>query len=248
MNRLLSLFPAALVALVFGFIGAWGYSLTPLQGSATRAWLMDHPDVLRDMAQRLQDQENAKRLAGIRADLTSPFPGAVLGNPQGTVTLVEFSDYGCTFCRHSVPDVQRLIAANPDLRVVVREWPIFEGSEAAARMALAAARQGKYAAFHDAMYAGGPPSKVTILAAARKAGVDLERAEGDGGSPQATLELQKNYALARQMGFEGTPAWIAGDRVFTGAVGEAQLADAIAAARKLNGVGGAPSAGTASSQ
>ncbi len=233
MNRLLSLIPAALVALVFGFVGAWGYSLTPLQGSATRAWLMDHPDVLKDMAQRLQDQENAKRLAGIRTDLTTPFPGAVLGNPKGSVTLVEFSDYGCTFCRHSVPDVQNLIAANPDLRVVVREWPIFEGSEAAARMALAAAKQGKYAAFHDAMFSGGPPSRDTILAAAKKAGIDLKQAQIDGGSPAATLELQKNYALARQMGFDGTPAFIAGDRVIAGALGEAQLADAIASARNM---------------
>lgn len=232
MARLLSFVPVALVALAFGFLGAWGFTLTPLHGSATRAWLMDHPEVLQDMAQKLQDQESAKRLAGIRGELETPFPGAVLGNPRGTVTLVEFSDYGCTFCRHSVSDVKRLIAANPDLRVVVREWPIFEGSEAAARMALVAAKQGKFAAFHDAMFAGGPPSAATISAAAKKAGVDMDAARTAGMGQDVTYELQKNYQLARQLQFQGTPAWVVGNRVIGGAVGQAQLSDAIEAARK----------------
>jgi hypothetical protein len=82
-----------------------------------------------------------------------------MGNPAGKVTLVEFTDFACTYCRRSVGDVDALIAANPDLKVVVRELPIIApASEPAARMGLAAAAQGKYAAFHKAMFAGDAPA------------------------------------------------------------------------------------------
>src|SRR5690606_28198833 len=92
-------------------------------------------------------------------------------------TLVEFSDYACTFCRQSLKDVDTLIAGNPDLRVVIREYPILRPESIdAARMALAAAQQGKYRAFHDAMFELGPPSEQSIEAAARKAGLDLQQA------------------------------------------------------------------------
>jgi hypothetical protein len=95
----------------------------------------------------------------LRGALETPFPGAVLGNPQGRVTLVEFTDFACTYCRGSVADVEALVAANPDLKVVVRELPIISAqSVPAARMGLAAAAQGKYRAFHKAMFSGERPS------------------------------------------------------------------------------------------
>jgi len=232
MNRLLSSALIALLALIFGFLGAWAFTLSPLHSSATRTWLVENPDILPEMAQALQEHDSARQLAGIRGEVEKPFPGAVLGNPNGTVTLVEFSDYGCTFCRHSVEDVKKLIAANPDLRVVIREWPIFDGSEAAARMALVAAKQGKFAAFHDAMFASGPPSAATIAAAAEKAEIDMKAAKVQGVAQDVTYELQKNHQLAQQLRFEGTPAWVVGNQVIGGAVGEANLAKAVEAARK----------------
>ncbi|MFA9201607.1 MAG: DsbA family protein [Cypionkella sp.] len=234
MNRLLSLLPAALVALVFGFLGAWAFALSGLGGSATRAWLLAHPEILPQMAEAYQAREARARLAGVAGDVTRPFPGAVLGNPDGAVTLVEFTDYGCTFCRQSVAEVKALIAAHPDLKVVMREWPIFEGSEAAARMALAAAKQGRYAAFHDALFAHGPPSARTIALAAEAAGLDVAAAEKFASSPEATFELQKNADLARRLGFEGTPSWVVGDTAFSGAVGRERLGEAIAAARSAS--------------
>lgn len=227
MARLLS---TALVALVCGFLGAWLFAASGLGGGATRAWLLEHPEVLPQMAERLQAREAQQRLAGIADEVARPFPGAVLGNPNGTVTLVEFSDYGCTFCRQSVADVSALIAANPDLKVVLREWPIFEGSERAARMALAAARQGKYAAFHDAMFAAGPPSEATIVRAAAAAGVDLAAAQAFASSPEAQFEIDRTREHASKLGFEGTPSWVVGDQVFSGAVGRERLAEAVAAA------------------
>ncbi len=222
----------ALIALVGGFLGAWGFSHSGLGGDATRAWLLSHPEILPEMAQAYEEQEARSRLLGVSGEVARPFPGAVLGNPNGTVTLVEFTDYGCTFCRQSVADVKALVAANPDLRVVMREWPIFAGSDGAARMALAAARQGKYSAFHDMMFAHGPPSPASVEAAAKAAGLDMVAARAFAASPAAELELQQNIELARKLGFDGTPSWVAGDAAFSGAVGRERLAEAIADAPK----------------
>lgn len=222
----------ALVALVFGFAGAAAFWWSGLGGRETRDYLLANPEILPEMADRLQQREAEKRLAEVSDEVTRAFPGAVLGNPEGTVTLVEFTDYGCTYCRQSVADVQALIAANPQLRVVMREWPIFEGSETAARMALAAAKQGKYAAFHDAMFAHGPPSEATIASAARAAGIDLAAARVAMRSPEVEFELSKNRELARQLAFEGTPSWVAGGRLFFGAVGRERLGEAIAAVKE----------------
>lgn len=228
---MLRLLPAALVALVCGFIGAWLFALSGLGGASTERWLLAHPEVLPKMAEQLQRNEAQKRLAGVQGDIGKPFPGAVLGNPNGTVTLVEFTDYACGFCRQSVPDVQALIAANPNLKVVVREWPIFEGSDDAARMALAAARQGKYRQFHDLMFAHGPPSAASIELAAQGAGLDMAAARAFAASPAAELELRQNHDLARKLGFEGTPSWVVGGQAFSGAVGRDKLAEAIAQAK-----------------
>jgi protein-disulfide isomerase len=232
MARLFSYLPTALVALIFGFLGAWAFALSGLGGDSTRAWLLAHPEILPEMAEAYQANEAKARLADVAGDVARPFPGAVLGNPDGAVTLVEFTDYGCTFCRQSVADVKALVAANPDLRVVMREWPIFQGSDVPARMALAAAKQGKYQAFHDALFAAGPPSEASIAMAARTAGLDIAAAQEFAASPAAQFELQKNIELARRLGFEGTPSWVVGDAVFSGAVGRDRLAEALAAARK----------------
>ena len=231
MNRLLTFVPMALVSLVFGFVGAWAFSFSGLGHSSTRAWLIENPDILPEMAEAYQASENSKRLAGISDELARPFPGAILGNPKGTITLVEFTDYACGFCRQSVADVQALIAANPDLKVVIREWPIFQGSDIPARLALAAAKQGKYAAFHDALFAGGPPTEASMTAAANTAGLDIEAAKAFMGSPEAEAELEKNKQLATQLGFEGTPGWVVGNKAFAGAVGRAEIGAAIEAAR-----------------
>lgn len=222
----------AFAALLFGFAGAAAFWWSGLGGRETRDYLLANPEILQEMAEGLQQREAEGRLAGVADEVARPFPGAVMGNPEGSVTLVEFSDYGCTYCRQSVADVKALISANPDLRVVMREWPIFEGSETAARMALAAAKQGKYAAFHDAMFAAGPPSEASIARAARAAGLDMDAARLAMRSPEVEFELAKNLELARRLQFEGTPSWVVGKQLYFGAVGRERLAEAIAAARE----------------
>lgn len=222
---------AAALALVFGFAGAALWSWSGLGDARTRAYLLDNPDILPEMAERYQAREAEGKLADLADEVATPFPGAVLGNPEGTVTLVEFTDYGCTYCRMSRSDVARLVEANPDLRVVVREWPIFQGSEAAARMALAAAEQGKFAAFHEAMFELGPPEEASIARAAQAAGLDMAAAKAFAGSEKVSFELAKNMDFARKLGFSGTPSWVIGDQVFEGAIGYDGLKEAVAAAR-----------------
>lgn len=225
-----TLFLSALVALLAGFGGAALWSLSGLGDQQVRQYLVANPDILPEMAEAFERQQSEKRLADVGDDVTKAFPGAVLGNPQGTVTLVEFTDYGCTYCRASLPHVEQLIAANPDLRVVVREWPIFDGSDEAARMALAAANQGKFAAFHAAMFAQGPPNPARVEAAARAAGMDLAAAKAFAVSPQVDAEIALNRGLAQQLGFTGTPSWVVGGQTLVGAVGVDTLQQAITAA------------------
>jgi len=197
-----------------------------------RDYILENPDILPQAMENLQQRENTKRLAAIRDDVHDPFPGAVLGNPNGKVTLVEFTDFACGYCRQSVADIEQLIADNPDLRIVIRELPILSPQSAdAARMALAAAEQGKYAAFHNAMFAAGRPGPETIQAAARAAGLDMERAKATIRAPRIEQEINRNFEFARQLGFEGTPSWVAGDQLLFGAIGKDRLTEAIEKAR-----------------
>ena len=226
-------FPAA-GALILGLVGGAGASWLGLARSgsdeAIRSYLLEHPEVIPEAMDRLQAKDVAARLAPIEAEVKRPFPGALLGNPHGSRVLVEFSDFACTYCRASLAEVDALIAADPELKVVIREFPILsEQSTAAARMALAAAEQGLYPAFHRAMYELGPPSPASIEAAAKKAGLDLDRAAKVAASEAASNEIARNLAIAERLSFSGTPSWVAGKQAFSGAVPRDVLADALAA-------------------
>lgn len=195
-------------------------------------YLMANPEILPKAMAELERKQNASQLTGVRKDVETPAPGVVLGNPAGRITLVEFTDYACGYCRHSVADVDALIAANPDLRVVVRELPILSAeSSDAAKMAIAAGEQGRYAGFHQAMFAAGRPDAASIAAAARAAGLDMARAQRVIADPATEMELVRNLDIAKRLGFTGTPSWVVGEAVMTGAVGREKLAEAIADAR-----------------
>ena len=218
----------AVVGLAAGFAGAALFALSGLGNGQTRDYLIANPDILPEMAAAYQAREQSDLLAKVADEVRAPFEGAVLGNPNASRTLVKFTDYACGYCRASVADVDRLVQANPDLRVVIREWPIFNGSEASARMGLAAAKQGKYDAFYHALFALGSPTPENVEAAARQAGLDLEAARAYGQSDEVTQELARNDALARELGFTGTPSWVIGDSVFEGAIGYDRMARIVA--------------------
>lgn len=209
----------ALIALAFGFLGAAAWSYLGLADNRTRTYLIANPTVLQEVAEALAEEQARERIAAVGDELYEPFPGAFIGNPDGSKTLVEFTDYNCPYCEASLADVKQLVAEDPELKVVIREWPIFEGSEQAARMALAAGKQGKYDAFHEAMFRYGPATHESVERAARAANLDLERARRDAASDAVSVELARNLAFAQQLGFSGTPAWVAGDTSIGGAVG-----------------------------
>ncbi|GAA0266242.1 DsbA family protein [Alteraurantiacibacter aestuarii] len=222
----------SLIALVAGFAGAALWSFSGLGDNHTRDYLLSNPEVLPQAMEELQRRDTLARIEPLRDELEAAFPGAVLGNPDGAVTLVEFTDYACTYCRQSVADVNALIASNPDLKVVVREYPILtEQSADAARMALAAAQQGRFEQFHLAMFAQGQVTQETITAAATQAGVDVEQALAAISAGQFESQLQNNIFLAQSLGITGTPSWIVGDKALNGAIGAESIGRAIAEAR-----------------
>ena len=201
--------------------------------TVVREYILENPEIIPDAIDALQLKEARQRLVAIRNDVETPYPGAVLGNPNGSLVLVEFTDFACPYCKVSVGFIDELIAANPDLKVVVRELPILSPqSEDAALMALAAAEQGKYKEFYYAMFEAGRPSPETIEAAARKAKLDMDKARATISSPRAKEEIENSLRMARQLGFSGTPAWVVGDQLIPGAVGVERLSEAIKMARE----------------
>jgi protein-disulfide isomerase len=132
-----------------------------------------------------------------------------------------------------VADLDRLAASDKDVRIVFREVPILApSSETAARWALAAAKQGKYKAFHDAMFAAGPVNDQSIRTAAQRAGLNLAQAEKDAASAEVKAELEANLAMKSQIGFGGTPTFFVKDQMIEGAVGYDALKAAVEKARK----------------
>ena len=195
--------------------------------TVVREYILAHPEIITDAIHELQSREVGKVVAANRAAFETPYAGAFAGNAAGDVTLVEFFDYSCGYCRASVPILDRLLAEDKGLRVVYRELPVLgPNSVSAARVSLAAARMGRYGAFHHGLFAAGRPEPATL---ARVAG-----ATGIGAAaivPEDQAELDRNKQMADAIGVTGTPGFIVGDHVFGGAVGYDALKKAIADAR-----------------
>lgn len=182
-------------------------------------YILAHPDILPEAMQKLQDRDvaDARARAGRvalanRGAITRSFGSAWAGSAAPDVTLVEYFDYNCGYCRASLPAIAQLLASDRKLRIVYRELPVLSAESVdAARVSLAAADQGRFRAFHDALYAAGPVSTATIAAAASSAGVDLARARSF--APRADIEIAANKAMAQQLELRGTPGWVVGGQV-----------------------------------
>jgi protein-disulfide isomerase len=193
-------------------------------------YLLNNPEILPQAMERLERNRAAQVIDRQRDRIERPFSGAWAGAADGDVTMTVFTDYACTFCRASLADIDRLLREDRNLKVVFRELPILSpDSEPAARLALAAARRGRYMPMHRALFETGSPD----ADARRDAAVNLDVANDSAalGDAAITRELEGNIALARDLGIDGTPSWVIGDRMLTGAVGYDQLRAAISAAR-----------------
>lgn len=200
--------------------------------SMVREYILEHPEIIPEAINRLQEREVSRLLDSNRSEIETPFAGAWTGNADGDVVLVEFFDYACPYCRASKADVDRLIAEDKKLKVVYRDFAVLgPASEEAAMASLSAARQGKYKAFHNAMFAGGRPSHERIITTVRQARLNEVQTARDLSSSTLKAELQKNLELGRALGLTGTPAYVVGDRILSGAVGYDELKKAIAEAR-----------------
>lgn len=207
----------------------------PLSPAAVRAAILAEPQMIQDAVGKLEADATAGRIAAHRAALEAPFAGAWAGAADGDVVLVEFFDYNCPFCRQSAADVERLLAEDPKLKVVFREYPVLgEASERFARASLAAAIQGtaRHRAFYTHVF--GQPGQLSperLAQSIAAAGVDPGRLSADADSEAVEAELERNLELGRALGIGGTPSYIVGNRILPGAVGYAQMKAAIAEAR-----------------
>ena len=190
--------------------------------SIVKNYLLAHPEILIQMTQKLQDQQNQQTqqqaMQGINANSTAlfnPNQTAIEGNPDGTVTLVEFFDYQCVHCANMQKNqlVQKLIKANPNLRVVYKEFPIFgDNSVYAAKAAMAANKQGKYLQMRDGIFATGKiegslkPSDVDAVAKA--IGLNMDQYKKDIKSKALDASVNESYQLAQALGIQGTPAFV----------------------------------------
>jgi protein-disulfide isomerase len=177
---------------------------------------------------RLQQRQAGQAVAANRAAIETPFHGAWAGAANADVTLVEFFDYACGYCRASNDHIARLLREDPRLRVVWREYPVLgPASEQAAVASLAAAQAGRYRPFYDALFGAGRPTEQSIAAARAAVGLGPVRL-----TDEYRTELQRNYQLARALGASGTPTFVVGDQVLHGAVGYDALRAAITQARR----------------
>ncbi len=196
-------------------------------------YILTHPEIIPEAINGMQSREVTKLLTDNRREIETPFAGSYAGNKDGDVVLVEFFDYACPYCRSAHADIRKLIAADPGLKVVYRDFPVLSPeSDEAALASLAAAQQGRYSAFHDRMFDDpGRVSRERTVAAVRSAGLDERRAAADMTKAALRAEIKKNLELGRSLGLSGTPSFIVGNKILSGAVGLPALQADVAAAR-----------------
>jgi protein-disulfide isomerase len=215
-------------------------SADPALDQAIHDYILAHPEVIAESLQKYQQQQeeaqkqaHAQAVKELKPQLMNAPASPVLGNPSGDVTVVEFLDYRCPYCKAMHQPMADMIAADGNVRVVIKEFPILgDDSLFAARAALAAGKQGKYAEMHAALMTfKGKLSAQDVENAAAQLGLDVVRLKDDMAAPEVDQELQQNYNLAESLGINGTPAFVIGDTLVPGAIKLEDLKAHIAKAR-----------------
>ncbi len=213
--------------------------------AAIRSFVHDYvvanPDVLLEATRELEKkQENKgesvteKAIRAFEAQLLHDDDSPIAGNPNGDVTIVEFMDYQCGYCKRAYAVVKSTAAADGKIKIIYNDLPILGGaSSIAAYAALAAARQNKYLALHNAlMEFRGPLDRARILNTAASVGIDVPQLEKDMEAPEITHIIERNMALANALGVRGTPTFVIGNQFVPGAIDSDTLKKLIANARK----------------
>jgi protein-disulfide isomerase len=214
-------------------------------GAIIKDYLLAHPEVMQDVMTELEKRQQAAEVEKHRtavvehqATLFSSAHQVVLGNPRGNVTMVEFFDYNCGFCKRALTDMLDLLKTDGNLKFVLKEFPVLgEGSVEAAHVAVAARMQDttgkKYLEFHQKLLGGrGQADRARALAVAKEVGFDMTRIEKDMASDEVKKTIDEDMKLADALGVNGTPSYVVGDEVVVGAVGLDTLREKINAGRK----------------
>jgi protein-disulfide isomerase len=243
LSALRSVFAAAFL---FACVPAFAQSSLPRAEieAIVKDYLLKNPEVLRDALIELErrgkaeeDAARARAVAEMAPKIYNSTRQVVVGNPAGKIALVEFYDYNCGYCKRAFDDLGVLIKKNPDLRVILKEFPVLgPNSIEAARVAHALRMQGgadKFWAFHQKLLTSrGQIGKAQALAAAKESGADMARLNKDLDSQEVNASLQEVMQMADALGLTGTPSYVVGDDVVVGAVGAAELQGKIDNLRK----------------
>jgi protein-disulfide isomerase len=205
-----------------------------------RDYLVKHPEVLVEAMKELETRQATQQAAAQRQVIVdrkgSIFAASTdfaLGNPKGDITVVEFFDYNCGWCKKAVDEMVKLTKADQNVRVVFKELPIFgENSQFAARAAMASIAQGKYWDYHVALMKERQVTKENALRIAERVGIDIQRLKKDMESPKIEAALKETQALAQALGIEGTPGFIVDTKVNVGFLPADGLKGLIADIRK----------------
>jgi protein-disulfide isomerase len=222
---------------------AAGPSRAELQ-SIIREYIVTHPEVLQEAMAEFEKRqamaETEKARGAIKTHAQALFNSprhVIVGNRNGDVTLVEFFDYNCGYCKQALADLNTLMTSDPKLRVVLKEFPVLgAGSLEAAQVGVAVRMQDptgeKYLAFHSKLMSSrGQADKARAIAAAREVGVDVARLEADLNSDEIKASLEESFKLAESLGLNGTPSYVVGNDVVIGAAGLNALKEKIKIAR-----------------
>lgn len=202
--------------------------------------IRENPEIILEAMDLLQAREAEAQASAVQAvlsqerDILENDPNAfVMGNPKGDVTIVEFMDYNCPYCRQAQPQVARLLEENSDVRLVLREWPILsDGSVFAARAALAAREQDRYAEMHEALMGlQQPADETSVMAVAEELGLDLEQLRSAMEDPAIDEHLETSARLVEALGFQGTPSFVVGEFLVPGFIPYEELAERVADVR-----------------
>lgn len=200
-----------------------------------------NPRIVLEAVQIIEQQEQELKAAATAAvlsekrELLENDPNApVLGNPDGDVTIVEFFDYNCPYCRRVKPQIETLLEEDKNVRLVYREWPILgDGSTFAARAALASRAQGKYEEFHwGLMGMNGKAEEASVMRVAEQIGLDIAKLRRDMEAPEISNHIQTSMEMSRELGFTGTPSFVIGDELVPGVIEAAQMIKLVEKARE----------------